>query len=928
MTVGRTLATRATFERTVSVQMLTLLVLGVLLLGGLAGFMGPPTPRSGSSLVPARAAPHVEARPATNYYTLSFVESGRWPERSGTSRSPRATRTRPSRIGPPTSISPSRRGPTGTPRPPQAISPHGVALREWLGSVDSRCVQPTSHRDVQRVRPNGWNVLVGQPDLCDKFHSDDNEYERHRELPRAQRFLLVFDRLCEGCRTNPSFGKSYRPRRERVDLDSIYPTAEHVFGNLQRDGSAKQLDLDGICHRHPLQWNSEQRAEQLDDHLRCLRERDVPIHCRLGRGLRTVPGSGNVSVQGGNVSVNVRFLLQPTYVVTFKESGLPFGTNWTLYVYSGWTPSINSSSTSTITFRLANGSYSWSAIAWFGGGPVNRSVNTSGGVLVAGAPVSVSVQFPSQNLVYGVTFAETGLPSQTNWSVTFAGVSRSANYNGSIHTAVGFSLSNGTYSYSIPSVGSYAPNPGSGSVTVAGSSVHVSLKFSKPAGYGVQFTESGLPKGSNWSVYLNGASTSSTSTNLSFSESNGTYRWAASALVNRSSVNTSGNVTVAGAATHVNVSFQVPAVLVKLTFEESRPGPRNELVGDPLGDRPRSHHRGARQRDPLVRRCGHRGLPSVDGDLHLYDYRPGAPILVELGKGHRNPTDRSGQLRPERGRHDLEQHGRCPPGLGRRGIGIAFLLIGACGLALTAYRSRSRQKLRGQRLVARISESEWTKDSNGEPTLRASTVISTRRLPQPPKTLPGGTAGWWTRPPAPNWQRGGDVGLACGRLRRRGTSPGDGAATGGQPVRPRARHLGPVRAAPATVSEFEPTQEELPVSRAHPPPHLSAAPVRADGDRPRVAHPGRDGGGARGQPARGLQRTPSVGRRWSPPGRAGSRPPKITASEGLSADPARGVLGPSDPREHGSLSGAQGPATEPARALSKGYIETLGWPTP
>ena len=41
------------------------------------------------------------------------------------------------------------------------------------------------------------------------------------------------------------------------------------------------------------------------------------------------------------------------------------------------------------------------------------------------------------------------------------------------------------------------------------------------------------------------------------------------------------------------------------------------------------------------------------------------------------------------------------------GVGIAFLLIGATGLAATAYRIRSRRLARGRALVDRLSDGDW-----------------------------------------------------------------------------------------------------------------------------------------------------------------------------------------------------------------------------
>ena len=74
---------------------------------------------------------------------------------------------------------------------------------------------------------------------------------------------------------------------------------------------------------------------------------------------------------------------------------------------------------------------------------------------------------------YTIRFTETGLPTGTQWSVTLNGTTKSSTTN-----TITFSEPNGTYSYRIATViKSYVPVPSSGTFTVNGESVNVSIIF-------------------------------------------------------------------------------------------------------------------------------------------------------------------------------------------------------------------------------------------------------------------------------------------------------------------------------------------------------------------------------------------------------------------------------------------------------------------
>ena len=166
---------------------------------------------------------------------------------------------------------------------------------------------------------------------------------------------------------------------------------------------------------------------------------------------------------------------------------------------------------------------------------------------------TVSIISPgSAPISYAVMFSESGLPFGTNWSVTLSGDTESSTV-----AAIGYSETNGTYSYSIGSVMGYTASPLSGNLAVSGNNVTESITFSlvNLTTYRVTFTESGLPSGTAWSVTLGGVTHAGSGTTITFTEPNGTYDYAVGPLTGYASSPPSGSVSVAGTSQTVSVTF-------------------------------------------------------------------------------------------------------------------------------------------------------------------------------------------------------------------------------------------------------------------------------------------------------------------------------------------------------------------------------------
>ena len=263
-------------------------------------------------------------------------------------------------------------------------------------------------------------------------------------------------------------------------------------------------------------------------------------------GYTPTPSAGSVTVNGASQTISLLFSAVPvtTYPISFAESGLPSGTTWSVTLAGS-----TQSATGSIAFTEPNGTYSYTV------GSISGYVATpsSGTVAVSGSAVTVTIAFtaaPAQT--YSVTFTESGLPAGTLWSVTMNSVSGTSSTASIIFSG----QANGNYSYTVGAVSGYTANPSSGSVTVNGANVTVSIAFTPTSSptYPVTFTESGLPVGMTWSVAL-GGSTQSATGSISFTEPNGTYSYTVGSISGYAATPSSGTVTVSGSAVAVAVTF-------------------------------------------------------------------------------------------------------------------------------------------------------------------------------------------------------------------------------------------------------------------------------------------------------------------------------------------------------------------------------------
>ncbi len=272
-------------------------------------------------------------------------------------------------------------------------------------------------------------------------------------------------------------------------------------------------------------------------------------------------GSNNVSVIG---------LATPTYAVTFDETGLPAGTNWSVT----FDAETSTTSTSTLSFTATPGSYGYSVAPPSGFAVVTSSPPSP--VTVSDASVTVQVTFApvSTPSNYTVTFVETGLPNPCSASSGSSGGAAVA------ALAWGHSGSSGSgcCSSGASAGGAWGHSSGNGSGACCGASGSSSWAVSSdgqggsqgqccgasqaPQGLGHNGPTSPCCRGGSssalvWSVTLGGVTRTTSNTSLTFVEPDGVYNYTIGAP---SGYTVSGSVpaspvTVDGANVTVNVTF-------------------------------------------------------------------------------------------------------------------------------------------------------------------------------------------------------------------------------------------------------------------------------------------------------------------------------------------------------------------------------------
>lgn len=250
--------------------------------------------------------------------------------------------------------------------------------------------------------------------------------------------------------------------------------------------------------------------------------------------------AGAFTVNGSAVSINISFKIVD-YTITFIQSGLPLGTNWSVNLTGGVSLPSSGSSVST---DLTNGSYDFSV--W----TAENTYYSSGGTFsVHGKDLYVQVTFIP--VKYSITFLQTGAEYGSGWYLNITGYPGSGeiNANGSFSAY----LINGTYSY-IASSTNKSLKVFSGSFKVSGSNISEIVVFS-PVNYYVTFDEIGDNSGNPWFIDFNGNTEASSNSTLIFGAIDGHYTYSLIPVPGYRVVNATGNVSINGSNETVKLNF-------------------------------------------------------------------------------------------------------------------------------------------------------------------------------------------------------------------------------------------------------------------------------------------------------------------------------------------------------------------------------------
>jgi hypothetical protein len=244
--------------------------------------------------------------------------------------------------------------------------------------------------------------------------------------------------------------------------------------------------------------------------------------------------------------------------VTFSEVGLPVNQSWNVELNN----TVYNTTEMEITFYLGDGLYPFT----MGPGPTLPAgeqyevLPHSGAVFVSGIPVIVNVSYqPQYMVVVEVSNNLEGWVSQSggwvNANLSYW-VNATSTYWVNATPNAGFTFlhweGSGTGSYT----GTNAT-----AMLIADSPITELAVFSPIVRYPLDFEESGLPAGSNWSVELNGTTLTSSNRSINVYLQNGTYYWripsiAGSAGRGASAPNVTSGVTIVnGGRKTVSVTF-------------------------------------------------------------------------------------------------------------------------------------------------------------------------------------------------------------------------------------------------------------------------------------------------------------------------------------------------------------------------------------
>ena len=285
----------------------------------------------------------------------------------------------------------------------------------------------------------------------------------------------------------------------------------------------------------------------------------------------TVIESYSFAISGSNIDKQINF--PALYRTVFKESGLPTGSSWQLFgetttpnAYSLNTFFVDTASQSSVTIYLPNGVYYYQPT-------FERTTFTEpSSIYVSGSIQNVSISFPS---LTHFTIYTTGLATGLSWQISVYSTDGTISaLNSSYNSSLTLEIPSGSFTYTAGEGSSYFLS-GDFNVTSANSSISITL----PQTHRINFLETGLYSGMDWSVTVFGSGHTTVFSNSTLDPSStidlptGTYSYSVSegtmgtVLFHQSqSVYSSSTFTLG--TSNLNVSISFPE-LFATTFSET-----------------------------------------------------------------------------------------------------------------------------------------------------------------------------------------------------------------------------------------------------------------------------------------------------------------------------------------------------------------------
>lgn len=285
----------------------------------------------------------------------------------------------------------------------------------------------------------------------------------------------------------------------------------------------------------------------------------------VGFGAGSYNGTDPVATIDPTGWITEKALFTQLFPVTITENGLPPGTPWSIEAQSNANLTANESSavdqassiTDAISLEETNGTHAYTVPNV----PGYRSLPTNSSFTVSASPTAVSVTFvlltpaPPE---FTVSFAETGLPSGTRWSVTVRNVTETASL-----ATIPFAEANGSYGYQVTSPPGYHASPPAFGFFVDGGALTIVVDF-LPVRFQAVWEETGLGPNLSWEVLLNGTAVPSSGSWVTAELPNGTYHFVIPDVDDYVPLVRSGSFTIAGSGVVVAIPF--PRVTYSITF--------------------------------------------------------------------------------------------------------------------------------------------------------------------------------------------------------------------------------------------------------------------------------------------------------------------------------------------------------------------------